>query len=299
MKKMRKISPLLLGLSLVVPGISVAAAQDQPTTAAMTPPKYLQITVEYTKPGKGGAAHDKTEGAFVRAMTKAKFPINYFAYNAMSGKPRAIYISGFSSFAEMEKANKIFDNPAVAAEFEPLNVADGELLEDSKTLLFSYVPDLSLRPSVDLLHHRYLEADIMHVKSGHGKEFHELAKMWVDLYQKAGTSAHWVALHAEYGEDTGSYVFLTPDNSLTDVDTGFADNDKFGASLTDDVKKKFRDLRAECLDEDRTEIYSVNPAQSYVPAEFIKADPGYWKPKPGAAAKPAAAQAATDKKANP
>jgi hypothetical protein len=296
---MRKISPLLLGLSLVVPGISVAAAQDQSSTAPMTPPKYLQITVEYTKPGKGGAAHDKTEGAFVRAMAKAKFPINYWAYNSMSGKPRAIYISGFDSFADLGKANKIFDDPAIAAEFEPLNVADGELLEDSKQLIFKYEPDLSLRPSVDLLHHRFLEADIMHVRSGRGKEFHELAKMWVDLFAKAGTSAHWVAFHAEYGEDVGYYVFLTPDNSLADVDTGFADNDKFGASLTDEEKKKFRELRAEALDEDRTEIYSVNPAQSYVPADFIKADPAYWKPKSGGAAKPATKPAADDKKAKP
>lgn len=47
-----------------------------------------------------------------------------------------------------------------------------------------------------------------------------------------------------------------------------------------------RDLRAAAIDEDRTEIYSLNPAQSYVPADFGKLDP-YWKPK-GAAAKPAA-----------
>jgi hypothetical protein len=276
----------------------MAAAQDQ-VPAPMTPPKYLQVTVEYTKPGKGGLAHDKTEGAFVQAMTKAKFPINYWAYNSMSGKPRAIYISGFDSFAELGKANKIFDNPGVAAAFEPINVADGELLEDSNQLIFSYADDLSLRPSVDLLHHRFLEADIIHVHQGRGKEFHDLVKMWIDLYQKAGTSVHWDAFHAEYGEDGGYYVFLTADKSLDDVDAGFADGKKFWALLTDEDKKKLRELRAASIEEDRTEIYSVNPAQSYVPESFIKADPGYWKPK-GATAAKAAAKPATDvKKANP
>jgi len=295
---MRKISSLFLGLSFAVAGITMAAAQDLPITP-VKPPNYLQVTVEYTKPGKGGLAHDKTESAFVQAMTKAKYPIHYWAYNSMSGKARAIYISGFSSFGELAKANKIFDAPGVAATFEPLNVADGELLEDTNQLIFSYVEDLSLRPEVDLFHQRYLEADILHVREGHIKEFRELAKMWVDLYRKAGTSAHWDAFQAEYGEDGGYFVFLTADNSLDDVDTGFADGKKFQAILTEEDKKKMRELRADALEEDRTEIYSVNPVQSYVPDSFIKADPGFWKPKTGAAAKPAAKPAADSKKANP
>jgi hypothetical protein len=269
---MNKVSRLFLGLSLAVSGITMGAAQDQPTP--VKPPKFLQINVEDTKPGKGGLAHDKTESAFVQAMAKAKFPINYFAYNSISGKPRGIYISGFDSFGELGKANKAFEAPGVAASFEPLNVADGELLEDSHSLILSYVDDLSLRPGVDLFHHRYLEADIIHVRQGHFKEFHELAKLWVDLSQKAATSAHWDAFR---------------------VDTGFADNDKLGAILTDEDKKKLRELRAASIEEDRSEIYSVNPAQSYPPESFIKADPGYWKPK--AAAKPAAKPATDDKKA--
>jgi hypothetical protein len=292
---MRKTYTLFAGLSLAVVSVTMAAAQD-PALAPMTPPKYIQVTVEYTKPGRGGLAHDKTESAFVQAMTKAKFPINYWAYNSMSGKPRAIYISGFNSFHEFGEAGKIFDNPAVAAAIEPLNVADGELLEDSKQLIFSYEDDLSLRPEVDLFHHRFLEADIVHVRPGKGKEFHELAKMWVDMYGKVGTAVHWDAFHVEYGEDAGSYVFLTADNSLDDIDASEADDKKLGPTLTDDQKKTLRDLRAECIDEDRTELYSMNPAQSYPPASFIKADPGYWKPK-GAMAAKVAKPATDDKKA--
>jgi hypothetical protein len=289
---------LLLGLSFAVSGITMAAAQDLPITPTK-PPNYLQITVEYLKPGKGGMAHDRTESAFVQAMARAKYPIHYFAYNSMSGKPRALYISGFDSFGELGKANKIFDHPGVAAQFEPLNVADGELLEDSNQLIFSYVEGLSLRPGVDLFHHRYLEAEIMHVRQGHIKEFRELAKMWVATFENAGTSTHWDAFRAEFGEDGSYFVFLTADNSLDDVDTGFADDKKFQAILTDDEKKAMTELRAEALEEDRIEIYSVNPVQSYPPDSFIKADPGYWKPKSGAAAKPAAKPAAENKKANP
>jgi len=43
----------------------------------------------------------------------------------------------------------------------------------------------------------------------------------------------------------------------------------------------------------------VNPAQSYVPESFIKADPGYWKPKGAMAAKAGAKLTSDAKKANP
>ena len=57
------------------------------------------------------------------------------------------------------------------------------------------------------------------------------------------------------------------------------------------------ELRAAAIEEDRTELYSVNPTQSYVPDSFIKADPGYWKPKSSPQA--CSEAGADDKKAKP
>jgi hypothetical protein len=276
---MNKLSPILLGLSLAVAGSSMAAGQDQmaPTVSA---PKYLQIIVEYTKPGKGGAAHDKTESAYVQAMMKARFPLHYVAFNSMSGKGRAIYLSKFDSFDEMQKANKILEGPAIAAELERANVADGELLEDSKQLILSYVPDLSYKPRHDISHGRFLEARILHVRPGHGKDFNDLVKMWMAAADKAGVSDHWGAYRVEYGDQVGSYVFLTSDNSLADIDQSYAEEAKFTAVLSDDDKKQMRELRAAAIDADRFELYSVNPAQSYVSEDWVKADPEFWKMKP-------------------
>jgi hypothetical protein len=293
---MSRITPILLGLSLAVSGSSLAAAQE-PSAATASAPKYLQVTVEYTKPGKGGLAHDKTEGAFVQAMAKAKFPIHYVAFNSMSGKARAIYLAHFDSFDELQKANKVFDNPATGAEFERLNVADGELLEDTKQLIFSTVPDLSYHSKTPNEHIRYLEARILHVRPGHGKEFEELVKLWMTLADKAGSSDHWGAYRMEYGDQLGSYVFLTADDSMAAIDQSYAEEPKYKAAVTDDERKKMRELREAAIDSDRYELYSVNPAQSYVSADWIKADPDYWKPKHPAAANPAAKPADADKKA--
>ena len=280
---MNKLSPFLLGLSLAAAGGSLAAAQDQ-TPPAVTAPKYMQIIVEYTKPGKGGAAHDKTENAFVQAATKANFPIHYIAFNAMSGKPRAIFISHFDSFEAVQTAGKVFADPAYAEEFERINTADGELVDSINQLIFKYVPELSYHPHGPNPHARYLEARILHVRPGHGKDFEDLVKVWIAANDKAGSSNHWGAYRVEYGEQVGSYVFLTDDESMADIDKSEAQAPKFMEILSEADRRDARELRAEAIDTDRFELYAVNPTQSYPPDEFVKADPDFWASK--AAAKP-------------
>ena len=243
---MHKISPILLGLSLAVAGALPAASQDQPMSASA--PKYLQVTVEYTKPGKGGMAHDKTEGAFVQAMRKAKFPLHYTAYNAISGRARAIYLGAFNSFDEWQQANKIYDAPAVASEFERINVADGELLNEAHTLIFSSDAELSYHSKTPGPQNRYLEADIVQVRPGHGKDFEDLMKLYMAAFDKAGTTQHWGAYRMEYGESIGEYVFFTASNSEAEIDQRFSEDPKIGAALSDDDKKKIRELRAASID---------------------------------------------------
>ena len=139
---MSKIGPVMLGLSLAFAGSSIAAAQD---AASSTAPVVLQITREFTKPYKGGAAHDKTESAFVTAQTKAKFPAYYVAMNSMTGKSRALFMTRYTSFAEWEKDNKIIDtNPAFSAEMERASIADGELLDSVDSEVFTLDRDLEL-----------------------------------------------------------------------------------------------------------------------------------------------------------
>jgi hypothetical protein len=287
-----KFSPILLGLSLAVVGNLPAAAQDASTATTASTPKYLQVIVEYTKPGKGGLAHDKTEGAFVQAMAKAKFPLHYTAYNAMTGRARAIYLSAFNSFEEVQNANKIFDTPSVASEFERINVADGELLDEAHVLIFSSDPELSFHSKTPSPQNRYLEADIVEVRPGHGKDFEDLMKLYMAAFDKAGTTQHWGAYRTEYGESVGTYVFLTASNSEAEIDQRFSEDPKIRAALSEDDLKKIRELRAASVASERVELYSVNPAQSYVTEDYIKADPGFWKPKPSA-------PAAAPKKATP
>jgi hypothetical protein len=285
---MIKISPILLGLSLAISGVSLAPAQDSTSTH----PKILQITREWIKPYRNGMAHDKTESAFITAMTKAKFPAHYVALNSMSGRSRALYLTRYNSFEEWEQDNKLVDtNAALGAELERASLADGELLDQIDSSVFTFDEDLSYKARTDLSHARYLELTVFHVKPGHRKEWHEVVKMVKDAHDKAGTSAHWGCYEIAYGGEDGTYIALSSDNSMADIDKGFAENKKFVEAMGgEEGMRKLDELFGSAVDSSRSELFAINPKQSYVDEAWVKADPGFWKPKAAeaGAAKPAA-----------
>ncbi|MGA2571535.1 MAG: hypothetical protein ABSF23_13530 [Terracidiphilus sp.] len=282
---MKNVSSVLLGLSLAVVGSSFAAAQEM-----QGPPKVLQITREFIKPGKAGALHDKSESRFVAAMAAAKWPTHYFALNSLSGKSRALYFVGYPSFAAWEKDNEAtMKNPALSAELEKASVADGELLDGLEQFVFTYDEDLSYRPSATLAHARYFEVASIHVKPGHIKEFRELSKLYIDTAKKAGTSGHWATYEVAYGADN-LFLILSDDKSMADIDTGYAEEKQFLDALGEDGLKRMRELERESVQDSDSQLFEINPKQSYPPDAWVKDDPDFWKPKPEApAAKPATA----------
>ncbi len=83
---------MLIALAALSAGGALAVlAQEQ------GPPPVLQIGRELIKEGKG-AAHEKTEAAFVRAFRKADFPGHYLALSAMSGPNEVWFVEAFPSF---------------------------------------------------------------------------------------------------------------------------------------------------------------------------------------------------------
>jgi hypothetical protein len=278
-----KIGYLLLGMSMAASAGCLCAAQD-----TSQPPKVLQITREFLKPGKAGMIHDKSESNFVQAMERAKWPTHYIALNSMSGKSRALYLTGYDSFADWQKDNDAADkNAALSSELDRLAVADGDLLSDLDQFVFYYQPDQSLRVGVDLPHMRYFEVTVFRLHPGHHKEWSDLVKLVIDGHKKANTSASWAMYELEYGGGD-EYVLLSPDKGLGDIDEGFAEDKKWEEAVGEDGLKKVETMAADCIESSDSELFSVNPKQSYAPEDWVKANPDFWKPKATlAAAKPA------------
>lgn len=289
-----KVPACLLAAALAAGPTTSACSQEMPSS----PPKVLQVTVEVLKPGKSGAPHDRTEGAFVEAMRRAQFPTHYIAMNSMSGVSRALYLTGYPSFAAWEKDNKTVEGkPMLEAELDRAAVADGELLSEMRQLVFTYDEGMSYHPHADVSEARYFEFTVFQIRPGKGREWRELAKLVKDAHEKGHTSAHWAMFEIAYGAEDATYVAISTDKSMAEIDAGFAESKQFVEGLGgDEGMAKFRAMVADAVVSMRTELFAVNPRQSYVDDAWIKAAPGFWKPK-AMMAKPA--KPAEAKPANP
>jgi hypothetical protein len=265
---------LMLGTCLLA-GCAIAAAQDE----AMAPPKVLSVTREWTKPGHNGTPHEKTESAFVQAMARAKWPTHYLAVESVSGKPRALFLTGYDSFGAWEKdVQAVEKNAALSAALDKANAGDGDLLTETDQAALILRPELSLRTNIDIPHMRYFEISHYHVKPGHEQDFEALVK----LYQKGCENLpefHWAMYQAVYGAEDGTYILFNPMKSAAEIDHGFSQMKAFSDALGEDGMKKLSDLTAAAIDSSTTNLFLFNPRMSYASEDWIKADPDFWKPK--------------------
>jgi hypothetical protein len=275
-----------IGLWLVFTLLTVSSATLVAQDYSMAPPKVLVVAREFLKPGVGGAPHMKTESAFVQAFTAAKWPTHYLGMDSMSGPSRALFLIGYDSFAAWEKDNLATQkNPTLAAALDRAAVADGQLLSGSDSGAFVYREDMSLRPNVNVAQARYFEVLRFKIRQGHDKEWEELVKMYMDAYGKATQDQHWATYQSVYGADNGGvYVVFNAMKSLSEVDSGFGDSKKFVAQLGEDGMKKMNELTASCVEDSQTNLFTFNPKESYVSDAWVKADPGFWKPRAAAPA---------------
>ncbi|HKM85701.1 MAG TPA: hypothetical protein VJW96_05795 [Terriglobales bacterium] len=292
---MKRIAGAMLALVVFLPiGISViAAAQDNPM--GHMPPKVLAVSREYTKPGKSGMQHEKTESLFVQAMMHAKWPTHYLAVESLSGKSRALFFTGYESFAAWEKDTLATEkNAALMAALDHAGAVDGDLLSETDGAVLAFREEYSLRPEVDIARMRYFEISAFQVKQGHDKDWDEIVKLVTAAYKKI-PDAHWAAYSAVYGFPDTTYIVFNPMKSLAEVDKNFAANKDFEAAMGEEGMKKLAELSAAAIEMSQTNLFAINPRMSYPADEWVKADPEFWKPK--AAAAPAAAKKAAEKPA--
>jgi hypothetical protein len=266
-----------------------AYAQDSEFSA---PPKVLIIDREYTKPGKSGTPHEKTESGFVKAMAAAKWPTNYIAMESLTGVNRALFLFGYDSYDAWERDTAAQSkNAALSAANDRASAVDGELLASTDQSAFSFRPDLSQPGEVEIAKTRYFDITVYKVKMGRAKEWDELVKIYVEGYKKAAPDVNWATYESMYGANNGGeFLVIQPMKSLAEVDKGFGDNKKFADAIGESGRKKLAELTAACVESTQENIFHFNAKMSYPSEHFKTVDPDFWKPKVVAAPKPATAQ---------
>lgn len=279
---MRRIAGSMLSAMLLCSGLGTMVGQE--TTP---PPKVLVVDREFTKPGKGGALHEKTESAFVNAFARAKWPSRYFAANSMTGKPRVLFFSRYDSFEAWEKDGAAVDkDPALSNALDRALAADGDLLSAMDRAVLVYNEDQSLRAPVDIAHMRYFEISLYRVRSGHRDEWNALVKLVQDAYEKIPDS-HWAMYEVAYGQEGTTFVVIVPMKSLAEVDHSFAEDKQFADAMGEDGMKKLHDLESSAVEFFQSNLFQFNPKMSYPPDAWVTADPDFWGHKPAMPKTPA------------
>lgn len=268
--------PLLL-LGFVCGAALTVSAQDK---SIISSPKVLVIVREFTKPGKDGSPHAKTEGAFVHAMAQYKATDHYYAVTSLSGPSRALFLSSYPSFAALETERMSVDsNAALSAALDSANIADGDLLSSTETSMWVQREDLSLNPGFRV-GSRIEEITQFRIRPGHYKEWEELVKLVLDGYKKGVPDAHWGAYEEAYGSPGGGFLVITTMKSASEIDANFASGKKFMDAMGAEGMKKMAELEASCVESEQTNLFKIDPKMSYPSDEMVQAEPGFWKVKP-------------------
>ena len=287
---MRRIVIAAMAFAGIAAGATAVRAQDQGQI-----PKVLLIDREMVKFGKD-AGHAKNEAAFAKAEALAKSPDRYLAVTTMSGPSEAWFLIGYDSYAEWQKSSEFNDQPKMEAIFGPLFEKDGEYVSDGDQVVATYNEKWSYKPDVNMASMRYFEIERIVRKPGHDKEWDELGALFHATAEKANLDEHDIFFEAHYGAPDGTVYIFTPRASLGELDAAMGTGKQFDEALGPDGQKRWAELVAETIASDSATLVRFSPEMSYPTDAWVKADPGFWKPKPAAAPKAPAAAAAPEKK---
>jgi hypothetical protein len=255
---------IALAMMCLMLAATVAFAEDMGG-----PPKILQIGREEVKVGKG-AAHTAYEAKWTAAV-KAKSKTNYLGMVSMNTN-EAWWITGYDSFAAMEKENAAIDS--VQAQFGP---GDAEYINSSRGMIARFRDDLSYNVGGPLGDAHGFTVTTVRVRPGHNNEYEELRKAVKAGFTKANvTAAHFAVYQVVVGAPGGTFLVFSPFKSLAERDVAMAAPRIF----TDEEDAKLNDLASKSVISSEPQIFTFSPKMSNPSAQMVAAAPEFWTPKP-------------------
>lgn len=283
---------------VTLPFVAVLAALGGAAVAeeAAGPPPVLLINKEEIKPGQMGP-HEKNAAKFVAIQNKANAESHRLALMPVSGDNNVVlYLEGYGSFAELEKAQSQFEatlaaNASLRAELDQ-NTRDGaDMHASQKTSIAVFRPDLSFRPKTieDVAKSRYFEVRATRLNPGRSSDYEAWVKELNAAREKANAEGINTAVYQVLtGASVGTFMTFTMNRSLAEWDefrAKMADRNKaIDAALGGESVVKERAKRAgEIFADTSVALYALNPSISRPGPTFVAYDPDFWKPQASAA----------------
>src|SRR5581483_6411088 len=270
------------------------------STSEAGPPAVLQIVRETIKEGRE-TAHRKVEADYASAVRKAKSPAHYLALSAESGPNDVLFLEAFPTFAAIEENEKLGQKQPLKGELEMINARDGELRAESRSMTAVFRPDMSYLSTsnpIQIAKVRYMMIDNYRVRLGKTEGFTEGGKMLLDGYKKSNMPLSVLCYQVIAGAPNGVYLFITPLESLKQLDGMQAMDKALADAVGADTLKRLSAGEGDVFQNMETTLYAVSPEMSYMSKEEEDVDPSFWRPKVTAvhsAPKETVAKQTTDK----
>jgi hypothetical protein len=240
------------------------------------PPPVLEVFREDIKEGKG-AAHEKSEAAFMQMAAKVKLPAHVLGMTAVTGTSQAWFLEGHASFASIAESQAAMNKP----EFAALDAVDAELRSGSRSMIAVYRPEMSYAADkINLPKVRFFSIETVRVKPGQDGGLAGLAKLLIAAAEKSSSPQPVVLYQVVSGAPNGTYLVMELHESLKSMDDAPAQEKAQFQALGDEGMARVSKLVTDTIANEETTLFAVSPKMSYVPKEWITADPEFWAPKP-------------------
>jgi hypothetical protein len=268
---------LLLAVCSVLAGAVCAAAQN-----ATQLPKVLWIYREDVKPARG-AAHQRVEHGLAQHWAKANVQ-PFLAIEAVSGNATDVmFLSGYDSFAAMEKDYALFGKNSTGADYDALEKEEAGLVNSVRSTVAMLRPDLSyhLDKFMSVLpQSRYFSIETFRVRLGKDSDFETGSKAFQAAFEKMKRDQPYAMYQVAMGAPEGTYMLFTPMKSLKDLDDDFASMGGLVQAMGEENFKNMMKGTGDVFVTMESNVYAFNPGMSNVPKDVAAADPKFWTPKP-------------------
>lgn len=267
----------LLPLALVVTTPAVLSAQ----TPAPPTNNILSVFRESVKVGKG-AAHNAHEDAWARALAGVAGAEPFIAMSSLTGPNEIWYIVAYPTWADYEKSgNMSRANAALAAIDKQFRPMEGDYLSDSRGMTLRQRSELSYGGPSDLPNMRYVSVTRVSVRPGHTSEYEEARRLIKEAHEKAGLTDKYAMYEVSSGAPSGTFYTFVARKTLAELDQGGTiHGPAYLAALGgEEGQKKLGALIASAVISQQTDHFEFTPSQSVPMAEWVTANPGFWKPK--------------------
>ena len=275
---MAHMSYLRFAFCLLLAACTLSGFAQQAPSAP--PPAVLQIYRDPVKPSKM-AEYSRIEGEAAQACARAStWP--YLAIKSITGPQEVWFISGFDSYAAMERsADPFARNAALSAELNRLLEAKASLVAEPRAVYAHYRDDLSSNAGLVQPRTRFFTVTIVTVRPGHEREYEEVHRTLKAVRQRAGTADNRVVYQIVSGMPRNVYLIFSAHQSLQNAGVALDPAvDDYSADVDDSMRNRLDEYTRVSALSSETWLFSVSPAMSNPAGEWIADDPEFWRSSP-------------------